>query len=43
MRLTKKELEIFRQCDGKHKTIDELFKCKSCKVLFENKKGELRK
>ena len=33
-KMTKKEFELFKKCDGKHKTLDELFKCESCALLL---------
>jgi hypothetical protein len=34
--LTPEELELMRQCDGKHPSLDELFACKSCDVMFKD-------
>lgn len=35
-RLTPEELELLNQCEGKHKTLAELFECQSCSILFED-------
>ncbi len=49
--MTKKELKLLAKCDGKHKTIDDLFDCKSCAVILNDNyqlkrleyfRGELR-
>lgn len=32
--LTPEELELMKQCAGKHSSLDELFDCKSCDVMF---------
>jgi hypothetical protein len=36
--MNKKELELLKQCDGKHKTASELFECDSCCLMFEIEK-----
>jgi hypothetical protein len=36
--MNKKELELLKQCDGKHKTASELFECASCCLMFEIEK-----
>ena len=35
--LTPEELELLKQCDGKHKGLKELFECKSCAVILKFK------
>ena len=35
IKLTKKEIELLKQCDGKHKSIDEIIKCESCLLLLK--------
>ena len=34
--MTTTDLELLAKCDGKHKTLDELFTCESCEVLFRD-------
>lgn len=31
---TDEQLALIEQCDGVHTTIDELFNCDSCKIIF---------
>ena len=40
MQLTNEELELLKQCSGKHNTLDELFNCVSCAVLFKEVKEQ---
>lgn len=35
-KLTKKELELLKKCDGKHKTMEEIIKCNSCSILLKD-------
>jgi hypothetical protein len=35
--MTESELEVMSLCDGKHKTLTELFKCIPCRYVFEYK------
>jgi hypothetical protein len=33
--LTEAELELLKQCDGKHETLEDIIACKSCEVLLK--------
>ncbi len=30
------KLELLKQCDGKHTSLEEVFDCKSCDVMFQD-------
>ena len=33
-KMTKEEMKLFKKCDGKHKSLEELFACESCAILL---------
>ena len=35
--ITKKQKELWAKCDGKHKSLPELFECKSCSDMLDYK------
>lgn len=32
--MTKEEFELFKKCNGKHKSLTEIFSCESCALLL---------
>lgn len=33
---TTSRMALLKECNGKHANVDELYTCKSCRLLFEN-------